>query len=69
MAKKPTHGGEAWTSQQNVRLDKLATGNTPTRLIAYKLGRSEEAVRHQASKLNISLKPTNQAPYNRRERN
>ncbi|MBP8945272.1 MAG: hypothetical protein KBG25_05125 [Paludibacteraceae bacterium] len=46
----------------------MVKGNTPTGLIAHQLGRSEDAVRSKASNLNISLKPTNQSPYNRRKK-
>jgi hypothetical protein len=43
----------------------LAKQNTPTRVIGLKLGRTEGAVRTKASEAGISLKPTNQSPYNR----
>jgi hypothetical protein len=32
------------------------------------LGRTEDAVRSKASQEDISLKPTNQSPYNRRKK-
>jgi hypothetical protein len=48
-------------------LRKLARENTPTRVIGLKLGRTEQAVRGKASGENVSLKPTNQSPYNRRK--
>ncbi len=32
-----------------------------------KLGRAEDAVRAKAGKENVSLKPINQSPYNRRK--
>jgi hypothetical protein len=35
-------------------------------VIGLKLGRSEDAVRSKAHELGVSLKPTNQSPYNRR---
>jgi hypothetical protein len=38
----------------------------PVLHIGVKLGRSEGAVRSQAGKLGVSLRPTNQSPYNRR---
>jgi hypothetical protein len=44
---------------------QLAKENTPTRVIGLKLGRTEDAVRSKASEEGISLKPTNQSPYNR----
>jgi hypothetical protein len=50
------------------QLRKEAKGNTPTKLIAYEHGRSEAAIRDKASEEGISLKPTNQSPYNRRQK-
>jgi hypothetical protein len=46
----------------------MADRNTPTRIIAFKLGRTENAVRSKASEEGISLKPTNQSPYNRQQK-
>ncbi|HEX5456373.1 MAG TPA: hypothetical protein VFW77_03325 [Candidatus Saccharimonadales bacterium] len=63
MSKKPANSGKAWTSGQEAQLQKLAAGNTPTRLAALKLGRTPAAVQNKASDLGISLKPTNQSPY------
>lgn len=60
--------GKPWTPAQDRQLKQLAAGNTPTRVIGLKLGRSEEAIRSRASQLKTSLKPTNQSPYNRRKR-
>lgn len=57
--------GRPWTTGDIARLRDLANRNTPTGLIAYQLGRSEAAVYSKASELGISLKPTNQSPYNR----
>ena len=57
--------GKAWTPVENAQLKKLATGNTPTRVIAFKMGRTPGAVQAKAEALNISLKPVNQRPYNR----
>lgn len=50
------------------QLKDLAAGNTPTRVIAIKTGRSPEAVASKASAENISLKPTNQSPYGTRKK-
>jgi hypothetical protein len=60
--KKAANSGKSWSSQQS-QLKSLASKNTPTRIIALKLNRSTSAVQSQASKTNISLKPTNQSPY------
>jgi hypothetical protein len=68
MAKTPPNSGKAWTSSQDAQLKKEAAGNTPTRVIAFHLGRSEDAVRSRASDLDVSLKPTNQSPYGTQKR-
>lgn len=61
------NSGKHWTKDEVQQLKDLAKGNTPTRLIAWKLGRSEDSVRSKASDTDVSLKPTNQSPYNRRK--
>jgi hypothetical protein len=66
MSKSTRNTGKSWTPQDKAALRQLAGGNTPTRVIGLKLGRTEGAVRSMASELRISLKPTNQSPYNRR---
>lgn len=63
MAKKPPNSGKPWTPADNRQLKELAKGNTPTRVIGLKMGRSEAAVSSHASDQGISLKPTNQSPY------
>ena len=68
MAKYNRYSGKNWTSSDISKLRELAKENTPTRVIGLKLGRTEDAVRTKASKKNISLKPTNQSPYNRGKR-
>lgn len=65
---KQNNQGKAWKPAQETQMKKMVKGNTPTRLIADALGRTEDAVRNKASDLNISLKPTNQSPYNRRKK-
>jgi hypothetical protein len=55
--------GQDWTKTDINELRTLAAGNTPTRIIGLKLGRSEAGVRGKASSEDISLKPTNQRPY------
>ncbi len=67
MAKQPANHGKAWTPEQEKQLGKLVDQNTPTRVMGLKLGRTEDAVRGKASELGVSLKPTNQSPYNRRK--
>lgn len=67
MAKQRKNHGKAWTPAQVKTLKELAKGNTPTRVIGLKLQRTDDAVYAKASEEGISLKPTNQAPYNRRK--
>jgi hypothetical protein len=59
----PKNSGKDWTKQDVQSLQTLAKGNTPTRVIGLKLGRTEGAVQSKASEQNISLKPANQSPY------
>jgi hypothetical protein len=66
MAKKPPEHRTVWTQQDVTELRRLAKGNTPTRVMGLKLGRTPAAVSSKASEKGISLKPTNQSPYNRR---
>jgi hypothetical protein len=65
MPKYTRNARQRWTPAEERQLRQLAAGNTPTRVIGLKLGRTEAAIRSKAAELNISLKPTNQAPYNR----
>jgi hypothetical protein len=66
MPKSTRNTGKSWSPADEKALKDLARGNTPTRVIGLKLGRTEAAVRAKAHDLDISLKPTNQSPYNRR---
>jgi hypothetical protein len=66
MAKQPSNHGKQWSKSDVRELGNLAKENTPTRVIGLKLGRTADAVQAKASDENISLKPTNQSPYNRR---
>lgn len=67
MAKTPSNHGKNWTSGDVSQLKQLAKQNTPTRVIGLKIGRTPDAVQQKASQESISLKPTNQSPYNRRK--
>lgn len=67
MAKTPSNHGKAWKPAEMKQLHKLARDNTPTRVIGLKLDRTPGAVQTKASEENISLKPTNQSPYNRQK--
>jgi hypothetical protein len=68
MAKKPKNQGTTWSNKDVASLKRLASGNTPTRVIGLKLGRSPDAIYSKASDEGVSLKPTNQSPYNRRKK-
>ena len=63
MTKSTRNSGKAWTPIETKSLKTLASGNTPTRVIGLKLGRSESAVYSKASEQGVSLSPTNQSPY------
>lgn len=67
MAKYNRNSGKKWSSSEVSNLRHLAKENTPTRVIGLKLGRTEDSIRSKASEKNISLKPTNQSPYNRKK--
>jgi len=67
MAKSTRNSGTNWTPTQQRELRSMARENTPTRVIGLKLGRTEAAVRTKAADLGVSLKPTNQSPYNRKK--
>jgi hypothetical protein len=68
MAKYNRNSGKPWTPTQVTQLRELARGNTPTRVIGLKLGRTPAAVTSKASQQGISLNPPNQSPYNRRQK-
>lgn len=65
MAKAPKNHGKPITPAVVKQVKDLAKQNTPTRVIGLKTGRTENSVRSIASENGISLKPTNQSPYNR----
>ncbi len=67
MSKYIRNAGKHWTSKEEAQLSQLAKQNTPTRVIGLKLGRPENGVRSKASELGVSLRPTNQSPYNRKK--
>ncbi len=67
MSKSTRNTGKQWSGNDVSHLRSLARQNTPTRVIGLKLGRTEVAVRSKASQEGVSLRPTNQSPYNRRK--
>ena len=68
MTKRPTIHGNDWTPSQARELSALAKQNTPSRVTALKLGRTEGSMRSRAGSESISLKPTKQYPFNRRKK-
>ena len=56
-----------WSTSDLRTLRKLARGNTPTRVIGLKLGRTATSVRGKAQREGISLRPANRSPYGRRQ--
>jgi hypothetical protein len=67
MPKYTRNTGKDWSRSDVSSLRQFARENTPTRVIGLKLGRTEDAVRTKASSESISLRPTNQSPYNRKK--
>ena len=63
----PKNHGTRWTPDSDAKLEDLAKHNTPTRVIGIKLGRTEDSIRTRAHELDVTLKPVNQSPYNRRK--
>ena len=55
-----------WRAKDVSQLKQLIRQNTPTRVAGFKLGRTEYAIRSEANRLGLSLKPSNQSPYNRK---
>ena len=68
MVKKPANHEKEWTKQDVSDRKKLVKQNTPTRVIGLKLGRTEDSIYSEANKEDISLKPTNQSPYNKQRK-
>ncbi len=66
MTKSNRNSGNPWTPTDVKTLKQLIKENTPTRVIGLELGRTEDAIRSKASDLDLSLKPVNQSPYNRK---
>jgi hypothetical protein len=54
--------GKPWTNDDLKQLKTLVKGNTPTRVIDLKLGRTEASVYSKTHREGISLAPTNRSP-------
>ena len=62
------NANKRWSKEDVTLFKKLIIGNTPTPLIAYKLGRTEKSIESKANDLGLSLKPVNKSPYNRQKK-
>jgi hypothetical protein len=60
------NNSEDWSDRDVTQLKALARGNTPTRVIGLKLGRTVGSIRGKARREGISLRPANRSPYSRR---
>ncbi|WP_041537142.1 hypothetical protein [Pseudopedobacter saltans] len=69
MSKTPENKGKKWSKEDLETLKKLSKNNTPTGLIAHELKRSENSIRNKSNQINVSLKPTNKSPYDRKVSN
>jgi hypothetical protein len=54
------NAGKDWSDADCEQLKQLAAENTPTRVIGFKLGRTEDAIYSKAAELGVSLAPPNQ---------
>ena len=66
--RNPPATGKPWIPADVSELKQLANGNTPTRVIGLKLGRTAAAIYGKASEEDVSLAPTNQSPYGTKKR-
>ena len=67
-SKYKQRSGQPWSGDELNQLKSLARHNTPTGVLSLKLRRPPAAIRSNAQREGISLKPVNQSPYNRRAR-
>jgi len=62
MAKRPQRDGKRWTGEEAQQLQELVKRNTPTRVIAQKMKRSESAIKSKAQASGIGLGALNTPP-------
>ena len=65
MAETERHFSSPWSDGDMYRLKLLADQNAPTSVIGRELGRTEDEVYKEASKLGVCLKAPNQSTSNR----
>jgi len=68
VSKSTRNAGKTWTPAERRELAKLAKGNTPTRVIGFKIGRTPDAIYSQAARQGVSLNPPNQSPRSPRRK-
>jgi hypothetical protein len=57
MAKTSPRSGKQWTGSEETKLDEYRKQNMPTRVIAWKLGRSVESIYSKSSEDGKTLSP------------
>jgi len=62
MSKSTRNSGKPITKSDIAQVKELAKGNTPTRVIGLKIGRTPNSVYKIASDNDISLEPHNRSP-------
>lgn len=62
MPTAASNARRAWTNADVALLKKLVEQSTPPGLIAYKLGRSEAAMRAKVRALGLGLEPARRGP-------
>lgn len=68
MTKLPPNHRKLVTKSLASKIQAFANRNTPTGLIAYKMGRTENSIKNIASAYHVSLLPINKHPYNRKSK-
>lgn len=58
--------GRPWTREENEQLIEMARKHMPTKTIADRFNRTESAIRSQASKQGVSLRPPSRSAYGMR---
>ncbi len=66
MTKTPKNHGKPWKPADVNKLEKMAA-RRPVGIIAYELGRTEDAIRNKAQEEGFSMNPPERSPYNRRK--
>ncbi len=68
VSKTPKNHGKSWTPADEAALRRLDGENALRRVLGLRLSPTEAFVRGKVAELGLSLKLTNQSPYNRRQK-